>query len=305
MRSDEAKRGDVTSILLIPPFPPPPPIAQMEAEIAQQNKIQASIRQETYLLKKSANELQDQIANLSIALRELKAEERRLSKEVVHTPDRIRSDLAEATRRFECVRRSISDAQAERASVQKRAEHASMAEDVAGRIAAVMEGMDTAVQDYEMAAEDLENAQSTLEKMERDKEGTMEEKESQERKLDAAGKLSYFPMNRIESPPNLPTRYLVSTTRPTTRTQRPPCISRRVRREAKVRRDVIARRRAAHLPERSRPRRRAIGRCRIGCRRGRGQDRGSRATRRGDEGSHRGGEDARGGGRFRRVGVVS
>ena len=225
MRSDEAKRGNVTSILLIPPFPPPPPIAQMEAEIAQQNKIQASIRQETYLLKKSANELQDQIANLSIALRELKAEERRLSKEVVHTPDRIRSDLAEATRRFECVRRSISDAQAERASVQKRAEHASMAEDVAGRIAAVMEGMDTAVQDYEMAAEDLENAQSTLEKMERDKEGTMEEKESQERKLDAAGKLSYFPMNRIESPPNLPTRYLVSTTRPTTRTQRPPYLT--------------------------------------------------------------------------------
>ena len=170
----------------------------MEAEIAQQNKIQASIRQETYLLKKSANELQDQIANLSIALRELKAEERRLSKEVVHTPDRIRSDLAEATRRLECVRRSISDAQAERASVQKRAEHASMAEDVAGRIAAVMEGMDTAVQDYEMAAEDLENAQSTLERMERDMEGKMEEKESQERKLDAAGKLStvsmcYFP----------------------------------------------------------------------------------------------------------------
>ena len=303
LRRSEARKCNIDPYH--PSLPPPPPIAQMEAEIAQQNKIQASIRQETYLLKKSANELQDQIANLSIALRELKAEERRLSKEVVHTPDRIRSDLAEATRRFECVRRSISDAQAERASVQKRAEHASMAEDVAGRIAAVMEGMDTAVQDYEMAAEDLENAQSTLEKMERDKEGTMEEKESQERKLDAAGKLSYFPMNRIESPPNLPTRYLVSTTRPTTRTQRLPCISRRVRREAKVRRDVIARRRAAHLPERSRPRRRAIGRCRIGCRRGRGQDRGSRATRRGDEGSHRGGEDARGGGRFRRVGVVS
>jgi hypothetical protein len=177
----------------------------MEAEIAQQNKIQASILRETYLTKKSANELQDQIANLSIALREQKAEERRLSKEVVHTPDRIRSDLAKATRRFECVRRSISDAQAERASVQKWAEHASMAEDVAGRIAAVMEGMDTVVQYFEMAAQDLENAQSTLKRMrmERDKEGTMEEKESQDRKLDTAGKLSYFPMNRIESPPQL------------------------------------------------------------------------------------------------------
>jgi hypothetical protein len=162
----------------------------MEAEIAQQNKIQASIRQETYLLKKSANELQDQIANLSIALRELKAEERRLSKEVVHSPDRIRSDLVEATRRLEGVRRSISETQAERVNVQKRAEHASIAEEVAGHITTVMEGMETAVQDYEMAVEDLENAQSTLERMERDKERTMEEKESQERKLDAAGRLS-------------------------------------------------------------------------------------------------------------------
>ena len=308
LRRSEARKCNIDPSH--PSLPSPPPsIAQMEAEIAQQNKIQASIRQETYLLKKSANELQDQIANLSIALRELKAEERRLSKEVVHTPDRIRSDLAEATRRLECVRRSISDAQAERASVQKRAEHASMAEDVAGRIAAVMEGMDTAVQDYEMAAEDLENAQSTLERMERDMEGKMEEKESQERKLDAAGKLStvsmcYFPMNRIESPQlthSLSCLYYATNDAHSTSAMHLTT----VRREAKVRRDVIARRRAAHLPERSRPRRRAIGRCRIGSRRGRGKDRGSRATRRGDEGSHRGGEDARGGGRVRQVGVVS
>jgi chromosome segregation ATPase len=139
------------------------------------------------------NELQDQIANLFIALRELKAKERRLSKEVVHSPDRIRSDLAEATRGLEGVRRSISDVQAERADVQKQAEHAGMAEDIAGRIAAVMEGMDTVVQDYEMAVEDLENAERILERMERDKERTMEEKESQERKLDAAGMCGHRP----------------------------------------------------------------------------------------------------------------
>ena len=78
----------------------------MEAEIAQQNKIQASIRQETYLLKKSANELKDQIANMAIALRELQSEERQLSKEVVHSPDRIKVDLARVSENLEKVKKS-------------------------------------------------------------------------------------------------------------------------------------------------------------------------------------------------------
>lgn len=42
----------------------------MEAEIIRRNKIRASIYQKTYSLKKLVNELEDQIANLSISLRE-------------------------------------------------------------------------------------------------------------------------------------------------------------------------------------------------------------------------------------------
>ncbi|KAL3773512.1 hypothetical protein ACHAW5_000998 [Stephanodiscus triporus] len=161
---------------------------EMEGEIAQQNKIQASIRQETYLLKKTANELQDQIANLSIAMRELKAEERRLSKELVGSPERIRADLAEAKRRLEGVRGDVSVTQDERASVQRRVEHASIAEEGVGRMASVMEGMDTAVREYEMAAEDLEDAQNALRGMEREREGMTEERGMQEEIFDAAVK---------------------------------------------------------------------------------------------------------------------
>jgi kinetochore protein Nuf2 len=161
----------------------------MEGEIAQQNKIQASIRQETYRLKKSANELQDQIANISIALRELKAEERKLNKEVVHSPDRIRLDLADARRKLEGVRRDTSNAQAERTTYQKRIDHASVAEEDVGRISMIMEEMDVALQDYEMAVEDMEHARDTSRKMEEDEERTMEEKKLQERRLDDAGEL--------------------------------------------------------------------------------------------------------------------
>ena len=164
----------------------------MEGEIAQQNKIQASIRQETYRLKKSANELQDQIANISIALRELKAEERKLNKEVVHSPDRVRMDLADATRKLERTRRDVSNAQSERTLYQRRIDHASVAEEGVGRISTIMEGMDVAMQDFEMAVEDMERARDTSKKMEEDEERAMEERTLHERMLDDAGELVCF-----------------------------------------------------------------------------------------------------------------
>jgi len=102
---------------------------EMEAEMAQQNKIQSSIRQETNHLKKSANELKDQIANLSIALRELQAEERQLSKEVVDSPDRIKVDLAEAIDKLEEVKKEILKRQDERDGVQRQLEHTTYAEE--------------------------------------------------------------------------------------------------------------------------------------------------------------------------------
>jgi len=161
---------------------------EMEGEIAQQNKIQASIRQETYLLKKSANELKDQIANLSIALREVQAEERQLSKEIVHSPDRIKVDLADATRKLEKVKKSIVDTQRERTLVQQKAEHATSAEESVKRIMSVMEDMETRVQEYELVVEDLEDVQNKLEGMEHVLEGKKAEKDSQGRQLKAVEK---------------------------------------------------------------------------------------------------------------------
>ena len=71
----------------------------MEAEIIQQNKIMATTRGEMNRLKKSVNELQYQIANLSITLRDYKVVECRLGKEVVHSTDRIRFDGSDAQAR--------------------------------------------------------------------------------------------------------------------------------------------------------------------------------------------------------------
>ena len=171
----------------------------MEGEIAQQNRIQASIRQETYLLKKSAKGLEDQIANMSIALRELQAEERQLSKEIVHSPDRIKVDLAEATRTLDKVKKSILDNQRDRAVVKQQMEHTTSAEESVKRIMTLMEDMGERVQEYELVCEDLEDVQNKLEGMEQSLEEKRDEKEAQEKQLRIVGE--YFILSFKSSVP--------------------------------------------------------------------------------------------------------
>lgn len=159
----------------------------MEAEIAQQNKIQASIRQQNNLLQKSANDLKDQIANLSIALRELQAEERQLSKEVVHSPDRIKLDLAMVTKSLEDVKAMIGEREEERKLMMKRVENTMAGEECVRRTMTVMEEMETKVQEYEVVVEDLEDVQGRLEEMERGVEDNTRVKGEQEMHLRALG----------------------------------------------------------------------------------------------------------------------
>ena len=172
---------------------------EMECEIAQQNKIQVSLRQETYMLKKVANVLQDEVANMELALREVKAEERILRKEVVSSPDQIRIDLADASSRLHEVKRRIVESVNDKALVQKRIDNANIALDDDGgkekesggggsssmtRILHTLDTLDMSVQDYEIAKEDMENANHTLATMEVDKGRILSERVHQQTKLD-------------------------------------------------------------------------------------------------------------------------
>lgn len=160
----------------------------MEAELAQQNKIQASIRQETYLLKKSANELKDQIANLSISLRELQASERQLSKEIVHSPDRIKIDLADAIQRLERMKKSIGERQHERSLVQRQLQHTSSAEEsVRHVIMNDLREMESKVKAYKLAMKELGDVTKKLKDMEQDVEEKKKVKEMQRKELEAVG----------------------------------------------------------------------------------------------------------------------
>lgn len=152
----------------------------MEAEIAQQNKIQSSIRQQNHLLQKTASELKDQVANLSIALRELQAEERQLNKEVVHSPDRIKADVHKIEKELEEVKRLIAKKEEERNLLAKMLKNSVKGEECVKRSIEAMEDMDEKVQQYEIAAEDADDLNANVDKI----ESSLEKKRSKKEELD-------------------------------------------------------------------------------------------------------------------------
>ena len=159
----------------------------MEAEIAQQNKIQSTIRQESDILRKTINELKDQVANLSIALRELQAEERMLNKEVVDSPDRIKAEVHQVEKELEEVKGLIAQKEQERNDLSKRLKNAVKGEERVKSTLEVMDDMDEKVQQYEIAAEDADDLSGHVDKMDSKLEKQRSVKEEEEIEIRAIG----------------------------------------------------------------------------------------------------------------------
>lgn len=156
---------------------------KMEGDLASQNKIQASIRQETSHLKKNANELKSQIANLNIAQRELQVEQRQLSKEVVHSPDRIKFEIAKAQTKLENIQTTIHETQQERNAMKKRMEQAVTGEEGLVGVMTTMDELGKILQQYESASEDLDDLQQQWDSLDNCLEENQSEKESLKRQL--------------------------------------------------------------------------------------------------------------------------
>ena len=66
---------------------------ELEVEISRNNQLQAAARDEANLLKKTANDLKDQVATSVWALQEAEAEEEKLRMQIVTSPDRRKSEM--------------------------------------------------------------------------------------------------------------------------------------------------------------------------------------------------------------------
>jgi len=78
---------------------------EIEIKIGALNKQQAAIRHESGELKKKANDLKDRNATISLAIQEGAAEEKKLTGQVVSSPERVRKEMSNATERLDAERK--------------------------------------------------------------------------------------------------------------------------------------------------------------------------------------------------------
>eukprot|EP00559_Dactyliosolen_fragilissimus_P003329 CAMPEP_0184855908 /NCGR_PEP_ID=MMETSP0580-20130426/1082_1 /TAXON_ID=1118495 /ORGANISM="Dactyliosolen fragilissimus" /LENGTH=446 /DNA_ID=CAMNT_0027350605 /DNA_START=41 /DNA_END=1378 /DNA_ORIENTATION=- len=103
--------------------------SELEKEIAGQNKLQASIRQESTELKKKAHAIKGKIATCELALQEKETEERKLLPQLVgDEATQIRVQLTDVQKSLEAEHAGRQEAQREMRSLQKRIENVDRAE---------------------------------------------------------------------------------------------------------------------------------------------------------------------------------
>lgn len=96
--------------------------AELELEITQLNKLQASIRQENNTLKKEITDLMDKIATTTVLLDEAKATKANLSAQVVQSPDRMKQELKDVIAALENQKKDTALAEREIIMTKKKIE---------------------------------------------------------------------------------------------------------------------------------------------------------------------------------------
>lgn len=81
---------------------------ELELEIARNNRLQSTAREEAAALKKKANDLKDELATSVWALQEAEAEEERLRSQVVSSPDRRKAEMTHRRERLDKVKQECA-----------------------------------------------------------------------------------------------------------------------------------------------------------------------------------------------------
>lgn len=136
--------------------------AEIETEIAQQNKLQASIRQESTNLKKKANELKDAIATVAIELEEAQVEERKLSSQVVKSPARVKSEMNVMMAGLENEKRESANAEKEANLVKRKIANVTKARGIVFEAAGIMMDTDAEKTKYEGVANEIKDKASVI-----------------------------------------------------------------------------------------------------------------------------------------------
>jgi len=135
---------------------------EIEGKIGTLNKEQAAIRHESGELKKQANNLKDRNATIAIAIQEGEADEKRLSSQIVQSPDRVRREMSNATDRLEEERKEVVRIEKEAAQMKSMVGNAGKALKDLSKATSALEEVESEVQKHQNCVEEIKSAQSTI-----------------------------------------------------------------------------------------------------------------------------------------------
>lgn len=153
---------------------------EIETEIAQQNKLQATLRQESTDLKKQSNDLKDKLASVSLTLQEAEAEERKLTSQVVQSPQRIKRELTVVTKSLEGERSECSSAENEAYLARRKIDTVTQCIEDVGRALAAVEDVLEEQQQFERVMEERRAADEALSESENNLSELREKQEKDE-----------------------------------------------------------------------------------------------------------------------------
>ena len=136
--------------------------AEIEAEITQQNKLQASLREESKHLKRKANELKDAIATVAIELEEAQVEDRKLSAQVVKSPARVKSEMNVMMASLEKAKGESANAEKEANLVKRKIANVSKARGIVEEATNIMMDIGTEKTKYEGVVDEIKDRASSI-----------------------------------------------------------------------------------------------------------------------------------------------
>jgi len=165
---------------------------ELQGEIAQQNKLQRSLRGESEELKKQASLLKDKIATAELAFKEMEAEERKLLPKVVDSPDALKMQIAELNVRLSQEKTRALEAEQEVRLVDLRVRNVTKAQNDIALATKLADEMMSEQGRFEKLAEEVDDIQQVID-ANHDKVKKLEQvRNNHKTKLEQIGKCFLF-----------------------------------------------------------------------------------------------------------------
>jgi chromosome segregation ATPase len=156
---------------------------ELELEIARNNQLQTTSREEAAALKKKAKDLQDELATAAWALEEAEAEEESLRLQVVSSPDRRKAEMVHRRERLDKAKNECADLDKELQDSKTKIFHAKQISKEFELTTVTLDELQEQADKYTGLVRQLEETRDKIQAIKKQEAGHLQATEQVEREL--------------------------------------------------------------------------------------------------------------------------